>query len=234
VTSANRLDALGARWKLDPRQLGRLARVLDVLAADPAAPTAVRGATALDVHVADSLTALALECVTRARTIADLGSGAGFPGVVLAIALPRSRVALVESAGRKCEFLRGLCAGLGVGNAEVVYARAEEWTAGLGAHDLVVARAVAALPVLCEYAAPLLAPGGSLVAWKGAVAPEERTAGVRAAATLGLRAERAVRTEPYPGSVAHHLYEYRKLAPTPPGFPRRAGLARRRPLGTAG
>jgi 16S rRNA (guanine527-N7)-methyltransferase len=116
----------------------------------------------------------------------------------------------------------------------VVHARAEEWTAGLGAHDLVVARALAALPVLCEYAAPLLALRGSLVAWKGAVASEERAAGARAAATLGLRAERAVRTEPYPGSVAHHLYEYRKLAPTPPGFPRRAGLARRRPLGAAG
>jgi 16S rRNA (guanine527-N7)-methyltransferase len=233
VTADDRLAALGRRWRLDTAQLDRLARVLAVLAGDDGAPTAVRGAAALDVHLADSLSGLVLECVREARAIADLGSGAGFPGVVLAIALPQARVALVESAARKCAFLVRLCAAAGVANAEVVHARAEEWSAGFGAHDLVVARALAALPVLCEYAAPLLVLGGSLVAWKGAVADAEAAAGARAATALGLGAPRTVRTEPYAGSVAHQLYVYRKLAPTPSGFPRRAGLARKRPLGAA-
>jgi 16S rRNA (guanine527-N7)-methyltransferase len=233
MTDGDRLAALGRRWRLDAGQLDRLARVLTILASDDGAPSAVRDTSALDVHVADSLSGLALACVTEARAIADLGSGVGFPGVVLAIALPHARVALVESAARKCAFLARLCVGAGVANAEVVHARAEEWSAGLGVHDLVVARALAALPVLCEYAAPLLALGGSLVAWKGAVANAEAEAGVRAATALGLSAPRAVRVEPYAGSVAHHLYVYRKVAPTPPSFPRRAGLARKRPLGTA-
>ena len=225
------LAALGRRWHLDGTQLDRVARVLDVLAADEVAPSTVRGPAAVDVHVADSLSGLGLACVREARAIADLGSGAGFPGVVIAIALPEAHVALVESARRRCEFLVRLCAAADVGNAEVVNARAEEWLAGIGGHDLVVARALAALPVLCEYAAPLLRLGGSLVAWKGAVTPAEEAAGDRAAELLGLEARGAVRAEPYPGSVAHHLYEYRKVAATPPGFPRRAGLARRRPLG---
>jgi 16S rRNA (guanine527-N7)-methyltransferase len=234
VTGDAGLAALGRRWGLDAGQLDRLARVLAVLAGDDTAPTSVRGAAALEVHVADSLSALVLACVRDARAIADLGSGAGFPGAVLAIALPDARVALVESAARKCEFLVRLCATAGIGNAEVVHARAEDWRDGVGVHDVVVARALAPLPVLCEYAAPLLARDGSLVAWKGTVAEEEEAAGARAAAALGLGAPQAIRAEPYAGSVTHQLYRYRKLAPTPPGFPRRVGLARKRPLGAAG
>lgn len=228
------LGALGQRWQLGGAQVDQLERVLAVLARDDDAPTTVRGAAALDVHLADSLSALDLACVRAARAIADLGSGAGFPGVALAIALPGARVALVESAGRKCDFLARLCAAADIANAEVVHARAEEWRGGLDAQELVVARAVAALPVVCEYAAPLLALGGSLVAWKGAVGAAEEAAGARAAAMLSLAPQGAVRAEPYAGSVAHRLYVYRKLAPTPPGFPRRPGVARKRPLGTAG
>jgi 16S rRNA (guanine527-N7)-methyltransferase len=227
-----RLAALGSRWGLAATAVDQLARVLAVLADDPSAPSTVRGAEAVDVHIADSLSALALDAVRSARTIADLGSGAGFPGVVLAIGLPAARVALVESAARKCAYLRRVCVEAGVANVEVVHARAEEWSAGLGASDLVTARALAPLPVLCEYAAPLLALGGSLVAWKGAVAESEAAAGARAAAALGLEPREAVRSDPYAGSMAHRLFVYRKLGPTPPGFPRRVGIARRRPLGT--
>jgi len=233
VTGEARLAALGPRSHLERPQLEQLARVLAVLAGDPDAPSAVRDEAALDVHIADSLSGLELDCVREARRIADLGSGAGFPGVVLAIALPHARVALVESNGRKCAFLAGLCGAAEVRNAEVVHARAEEWAAGLSAQDLVVARALASLPVLCEYAAPLLAIGGSLVAWKGSVAPAEVRGGEQAAAILGLEVQGAVRVAPYPGSVSHQLFAYRKLAPTPPAYPRRAGLARKRPLGGA-
>jgi 16S rRNA (guanine527-N7)-methyltransferase len=233
VSAARRLSDLGKRWGLAPSQVAALGRALEFLALDPRAPSSVRDAAAVDVHIADSLSALALECVAGASVVADLGSGAGFPGIVLAVALPDARVALVESAARRCAFLERLCSVAGVGNARVVCARAEEWLDGLGAHDLVVARALAPLAVVCEYAAPLLAIGGSLVAWKGAISGAESVAAERAAALLGLRGAEVVRSEPYAGSVAHHLHVYRKAVATPPGFPRRAGIARKRPLGGA-
>jgi 16S rRNA (guanine527-N7)-methyltransferase len=231
VSAERGLAELGARWGLATSQIAALERALELLATDPLAPSAVRDTSAIDVHVADSLTALALECVRRARVVADLGSGAGFPGLVLAVALPEAGVALVESVGRKCAFLERLCTASGATNAHVVHTRAENWPEGIGLHDLVVARALAPLAVICEYAAPLLALGGSLVAWKGTVAVAESLAAQRAAALLGLRQEEVVRSETYAGSVAHHLHTYRKVAQTPPEYPRRAGVARKRPLG---
>ncbi len=233
TAGASRLRELGERWSLDSRQLATLERIVEVLVSDPLAPSAVAPDAVLDVHVADSLSALALPEVTRARTVADLGSGAGFPGLALAVALPRARVALVESVSRKCRFLERVCSGAGVENAHVVHARAERWPDGLGRHDLVTARALAPLAVLCEYAAPLLASGGTLVAWKGEIGLSEAQMGERAASLLGLEPGGVVRTEPYAGSVAHHLHSYRKVAPTPPGYPRRPGVARKRPLGGA-
>ena len=131
------------------------------------------------MHVADSLVALDLPAVRSARRVADLGSGGGFPGLALAIALPAAHVALVESVGRKCAFLATAVSELGLGNVEVVNARAEAWPEGIGAQDLVVARALAPLPVLLEYAAPLLEPGGVLVAWKGRREPAEEADGAR-------------------------------------------------------
>ena len=181
TAGASRLRELGERWSLDSRQLATLERIVAMLVSDPLAPSAVAPDAVLDVHVADSLSALALPQVTRARTVADLGSGAGFPGLALAVALPRARVALVESVSRKCRFLERVCSGAGVENAHVVHARAERWPDGLGRHDLVTARALAPLAVLCEYAAPLLASGGTLVAWKGEIGLSEAQMGERAA-----------------------------------------------------
>jgi 16S rRNA (guanine527-N7)-methyltransferase len=225
------LAELAERWHLDSTQVGALARSLELLTTDPLAPSTVDTAAALDVHIADSLSALALAAVRRARTVADLGSGSGFPGIALAIALPQATVALVESSGRRCAFLERLRAHAGVANAHVVHARAEAWPQGLAAHDLITARALAPLPVLCEYAAPLLRIGGALVAWKGAVSGAEAGAGEAAAQQLGLSGAEVIRSEPYAGSVAHHLHVYRKLAQTPPQYPRRPGIARRRPIG---
>ena len=234
MSAAERLDELAARFRLAPPARTSLARILELLAADPNAPTTVRDPDrAVEVHVADSLTALELSCVADARAIADIGSGAGFPGAVLACALRRADVALVESSARKCAFLERLCEYAAIPGAAVVHSRVEEWREGTATRDLVVARALATLAVICEYAAPLLAVGGALVAWKGAVPEEEALAGARAAEALGLEAGEVVRTEPYAGSVAHHLHVYRKVRETPPGFPRRPGVAVRRPLGAA-
>jgi 16S rRNA (guanine527-N7)-methyltransferase len=115
-----------------------------------------------------------------------------------------------------------------VANASVVCARAEEVHAAV---DLVTARALGELALVCEYAAPMLARGGSLVAWKGAVASAELDAGRRAARELGLEPRDVVRTSPYPGSASHHLYVYEKITDTPSRFPRRPGAARKQPLG---
>jgi 16S rRNA (guanine527-N7)-methyltransferase len=229
---AARWRGLAERYGLSAQARAQLERVVAHMADDRAAPTAAREpGRALDVHVADSLVALELEVVRGASAVADLGAGAGFPGLALAVALPEVRVSLVESAARKCAYLRGVTAVAGIANARVVHARAEDWLEGRERHDLVVARALATLPVVMEYAAPLLRLGGALVAWKGRRDPDEEERGARAAAALGLTPERVVRVEPFAGADHRHLHVYEKSAPTPQGFPRRPGRARARPLG---
>jgi 16S rRNA (guanine527-N7)-methyltransferase len=226
-----RLDALAASHGLDEQQCAALAALLDCLATDPTAPTTVvQPEQAVDVHLADSLVALDLEDVRTATDLADLGAGAGLPGLPLAVALPATRVALVESVGRKGAFIERCIAAMGLENAEVVVARAEEWEAGVGACDVVTARALAPLNVLAEYAAPLLHEGGVLVAWKGHRDSAEEADGRAAAARLGLEVEEVVPVSPFPEAKARHLVVVRKIAPTPPGFPRRPGMARKRPL----
>ena len=229
-TSA-RLDELAARYQLPETATAALAALLALQAVDPRASTSVRAPEdAVDRHVADSLSSLALGEVRSAQRIADIGSGAGWPGLALAAALPGAHVALVESAVRHCRYLERAVEEARLQNVTVINARAEAWADGIGAHDLVTARAVAALPVLCEYAAPLLAEGGSLVAWKGAVSPGEAADGRAAAEVLGLVAAEPVRAEPFPGAREHTLHAFRKIAPTPGRFPRRPGMATKRPL----
>jgi len=195
-------------------------------------------AAALDFHVADSLSGLEVEGLRNARRIADVGAGAGFPGLALAIALPGVRVDLVESANRKGGLIGRLAQAAHVDNARAVVARAEEWAAveptlggGREAYGAVTARAVGPLATLVEYAAPLLEPGGVLVAWKGARDPAEEEAGAAAAERLGLRAEEVRRVVPFEGAENRHLHVFSRVGPVPAGIPRRAGLARKRPLG---
>jgi 16S rRNA (guanine527-N7)-methyltransferase len=206
-----------------------LMRILELQATDPAASTTVRDPDeALERHVDDSLVALSVPVVASARRIADLGSGAGWPGLALAAALPAAHVSLVESAIRHCRYLER--ASEGMDNVSVVHARAEEWADGVGAHDLVTARALASLPVLLEYAAPLLQEGGHVVAWKAAVAPAEAVAGASAAEILGLAPVEVREVRPYPAARDRTLHVFCKIAPTPERFPRRPGVATKRPL----
>ncbi len=206
-----------------------------MLERDEHAPTAVRGGErALDVHFADSLVALELDAIRTAGTIADLGTGAGFPGVALAIAQPATEVRLLESQRRRCEFLERLCARAGIENARVVRARVEEWREGASSNDAVVVRALAAQPVVLEYAAPLLRLGGTLVDWRGRRAPQEEQAALRAAEELGLRRLEVRAVEPFAGARDHHLHLYLKVGDTPERFPRRPGIAHKRPLGSLG
>jgi 16S rRNA (guanine527-N7)-methyltransferase len=189
----------------------------------------------VDIHVADSLSGLEVPEVRSARWIADIGSGPGFPGLVLAVALPRARVDMIESVSRKCAVIDRLTHAAGLDN-ELVRAlpmRAEERAAwgGRDTYDVVTARAVAALPLLVEYAAPLMEMGGAFVAWKGARDAGEEAAGSKAAVEVGLEPEGVVEVKPWPAARARNLHVYRKVAETPDRFPRRPGMAAKRPLG---
>ena len=226
-----RLARLAARHGLAAPHLEALERLLELLRTDPAAPTTVRDpGTAVDAHVADALVALELEPVRSARRVADLGAGAGFPGLVLAAALPAAKVALVEANRRKCAFLERAVAEMAVGNVEIVAERAESWREGIGTRDLVTARALAPLAVLVEYAAPLLALGGALVAWKGRRDAREERDGAAAAARTGLDPREVRPVEPWVGAEHLHLHLYVKVASTPNRYPRRPGMATKRPL----
>jgi 16S rRNA (guanine527-N7)-methyltransferase len=225
------LEHLGESFGLSGRQLDQLGEVIAVLSADRYAPTTVTEPTAaLNVHLADSLVALELDLMREAVHIADMGAGAGFPGIALAVALPHCEVKLVESQARKCAFIERLKLAANVGNVEVVCARVEEWPEGIGAHDAVLARALAAQPVVLEYAAPLLGLGGALVDWRGRRNPEEERIAAETAEILGLRLDSIRRVEPYEGVRDHHLHVYVKVRDTPDGFPRRAGVASKKPL----
>lgn len=229
MTVSREISRLSERFGVD---LPGLETILDLAAVDPGASTAVRDPrVAVQRHVADSLVALEIDGVRSAGRIADLGSGVGWPGLALASALPSASVALVESAIKRCQYLERAVAAGGLENVEVVHARAEQWADGLGACDLVTARALAALPVVCEYAAPLLAAGGVLVAWKGEASADETRAGAAAAAELGLEVVEVRRVSPYPEAERRTLHVFRKIAPTPERFPRRPGMASKRPLG---
>jgi len=226
------LDALADRYALGASQRDQLAELLGILEQDERAPTAMRTfEQALSGHVADSLVALDVAGVRASERIVDIGTGAGFPGLAFAVALASSEVTLLESQARKSSFLLEAVARLGLGNANVVCARAEEWAAGVQKHDLALARALAAQPVVLEYAAPLLRVGGRLVDWRGRRNAAEEGAAMRAAAALGLRREELRRVQPFAGARDRHLHVFVKATDTPTRFPRRAGMAQKRPLG---
>jgi 16S rRNA (guanine527-N7)-methyltransferase len=226
-----RARSLAERYVLGGPAAERLCVLLGLLVGDPHAPTAIRDRRrAVDDHLADSLVALEVPQVRAAERLVDLGAGAGLPGLPLAIALPQTRVTLVESSGRKCEFIERAVAACGIGNAEVVHARAEAWPGGRGSFDVATARALAGLDVVVEYAAPLLVAGGTLVAWRGRRDPAEEAAAARAAAIVGMEPGVVIEVTPYVGARHRHLQLLSKVMETPRRFPRRPGMARKRPL----
>jgi 16S rRNA (guanine527-N7)-methyltransferase len=230
VSVADRLTALAREYDLPANAPDRLGRLLTALAAEPDPHTTISAPTAaVDQHIADSLSALALEPVRSATRIADIGSGAGFPGLPLAIALPTATVDLVESAGRKAAVIERLIEAAAVRNARALAVRVEE-LGERAAYDLATARAVASLPVLVEYAAPLLRLGGHFVAWKGTRDAAEERAGSEAGAIVGLRPVAVHQTRPFAGAMDLNLHLYLKERETPERFPRRPGAAAKRPL----
>ena len=226
-----REGVLAVGHELTTAQQTQLTAVLAALEADEHAPTTMRSAEqAARTHVADSLVALDLDVIRSAQRLADLGSGVGFPGVALAVVLQAAEVSLVESQRRKCEFLERLLAAAEIENAQVVCSRVEDWRDGALHCDVVMARALAPQPVVLEYAAPLLRMGGALVDWRGRRDQDAEAAGDRAAALLGLARVEIRGVVPFEGATDRHLHVFVKTGETPTRFPRRAGIARKRPL----
>lgn len=219
---------------LSETQKATITCVLELLEVERASVSSVTDPRrAWRVHVADSLTGLEFEVLRKAPTIADIGSGAGFPGLVLAVALPDARVDLIESVGRKCDFIQRAIDAAGIANARVVNARSEELAGGEGreAYAAVTARAVGRLSTLAELASPLLEEGGVLVAWKGKRDADEEAQLESAAEALAMRSEEIRHVGPSAGSDHRHLHLIRKVGPTPADLPRRPGMAKKRPRG---
>jgi 16S rRNA (guanine527-N7)-methyltransferase len=175
--------------------------------------TSVSREDARRVHVDESLAAL--EVVRQYEgPLVDVGSGGGAPGIPLAVELPERKVTLLESNRRRCSFLEQWVRELP--NAEVVCGRAEEQP--VDAWGVAVAKALASPPVAAEWCLPLVAPGGAAILFVGPTAEAERAARVAEQLAAEL-------LESPPG-----LLVLRKVGPTPEGFPRRPGVARKRPL----
>jgi 16S rRNA (guanine527-N7)-methyltransferase len=210
-----------------------LQQVLVLLAEERASVSSVVDERAWKVHVEDSLTGLDVDELAAATRIADLGAGAGFPGLVLAVALPEAQVDLIESVSRKCDFMRRAIEAASIPNATVLNLRSEEWAGGEGreAYDLVTARAVARLSTLAELASPLLKPNGHLVAWKGKRDEDEEAQLERAAESLAMTPGQILDVGHRAGSEHRHLHVLEKSAPTPANLPRRPGMAKKRPKG---
>ena len=187
-------------------------------------------------HFLDSLTAalgVPAEMRSRALRLLDVGSGAGFPGLALAIAFPAWHVTLLEATSKKVRFLEAAIAELGADNVRALAGRAEEVAhqpAQRGAYDVVTARAVAALPTLLEYCAPFATVGGRLILPKKGSLAEELAAGERAAPLLGARLLDPLPITISPLDDGRVLVLVRQERPCPPLYPRAAGAPVKKPL----
>jgi 16S rRNA (guanine527-N7)-methyltransferase len=218
---------------LSPAQRRSLETVLALLAEERASVSSVVDDRAWKVHVEDSLTGLDVPELREARRVADVGAGAGFPGLVLAVALPDAQIDLIESVSRKTAFIQRAAETATIPNAAALTARAEDVARGEGreTYDVVTARAVGRLSTLAELASPLLKEHGVLIAWKGKRDEEEEQQMSRASEALAMTPEQILDVGHRAGSEHRHLHVIRKSAATPSNLPRKSGLAKKRPQG---
>ena len=187
-------------------------------------------------HLSDALSCYAVEELHHARTLIDIGAGGGLPGIPLAIVRSKLHVALLEATEKKVRFLEYARTTLGLENIDVLHARAEDAgkkPAYREAFDFATTRALGALPVVVEYCAPFVRVGGTILAMKGQLAGEELSHGEAASGELGveLREVREVNNRAQLLQKERNLVVLDKVGPTPRRFPRRVGVAKKRPLG---
>lgn len=182
------------------------------------------------LHLLDSLSLLPMADL-KGKSIVDVGTGAGFPGVPLAVALPESRVTLLDSLNKRIDFLREAGEQLGLTNAEYIHGRAEEFAADhRESYDFAVSRAVASLPMLCELCLPLVKVGGQFLAMKSSHTEEEIASAKSAISKLGGK---IVEVKDYTiptTDVVHRVVCIQKISPTPKKYPRRFAQIKKSPL----
>ena len=182
------------------------------------------------LHLLDCAALLTL-CDFRGKSVVDVGTGAGFPGIVLRIMEPDFDLTLLDSLGKRIDWLHQTCNEMGLARVTCVHARAEEFAGEhRQAYDIATSRAVAALPLLCELALPLVKTGGRFLAMKSVDSDEEIAAARGAIGQLGGRIE-AIRDYVIPcAAVTHRLVVIRKVKDTPPQFPRSWAKMKKAPL----
>ena len=247
MSTTDRLDPLRSEasrlaLELDAEAESRFGRYLDLIEAwrVRAGVTAIRDADTMQERLFGESLALLVALreagilkAGESPAIVDIGSGAGIPGIPMHIADPSLALTLVESHGRRCEFLETAIDELALDGVAVRRMRAEE--AGRDPElregfDLAVARAVAPLPVLVEYALPLLRPGGLLAAPKGSRASDELSEAEAAIETLGGHVLTPLPLSLPEGAVAQIVVLVRRSGPMPERYPRRPGIPSKRPL----
>jgi len=175
--------------------------------------------------------AMLTEVDLKGKTVIDVGTGAGFPGMPLVIVCPEiEKITLLDSLNKRINFLQQCCDELGINNAFPIHARAEEATEHRGMYDVAVSRAVARLGVLCELALPFVKVGGQFIAMKGPKSAEELSEAERAIETLGGKLERVAEYSVPGTDLNHSLVIISKVRPTPKKYPRRFAMIKKAPL----
>ena len=240
ATAIEQLRVQVRSWgiELDRSQLSLLGEYADLLAGYELANvigTKDRKQIVLE-HLVDSLSCLSAEGVQWNDTLLDVGTGGGLPGIPLSVTCTELRVTLLEATEKKVRFLEYVKMELNLGNLEVLHARVED----VGrkpefreTFDLATARALAALPVVIEYCAPLVHPGGKIVAMKGRLSEAELSQGIKASRELGVELHEVLEVDYHVQlpQKERRLVVFDKIRATPDKFPRRVGLAKKRPLG---
>jgi 16S rRNA (guanine527-N7)-methyltransferase len=184
-------------------------------------------------HFLDSLSPVLVTDLADGVKVVDIGTGAGFPGLPLAVAFPNVYVTLIDSVGKKVKFIQHVIDALGLTNAEAIHARAEEAgqdAAHRAAYDVVLARAVARLPGLMEYMLPLAKVGGRCIAMKGTTAHAEAADAARAIVAFGGKLDSITELQLPTIEHPHYLIAIDKVSATPPEFPRKPGTPTRAPV----
>ena len=184
-------------------------------------------------HFIDSLTCATVMGDLQGKSVIDVGTGAGFPGVPLKLIYPTMRLTLVESIGKKCRFLEELVALLELSDVTILPERAEtigQISRHRAKYDWAVARAVAPMPILVEYLLPLVKVGGTMLAQKGSSALQDSAESLSAIAKLGGDTPQyhPIHLPQHPET--YYLITVKKIKPTPPSYPRRVGTPTKSPL----